>query len=121
MNLKSLLLVGLLSLASPALAHEAKGPNGGRLTDAGAYHVELVAKQGGIEVFVSDDKEKPVSATGFKGLAILVIGGKSERIVLEPSGTDRLRGTASTTVPNTAKGVIQLTGPDGKVSQAKFN
>lgn len=121
MKLSALALVCVLSLAIPALAHDAKGPNGGRLADAGPYHVEMVVKQGTIEVFVSDDKEKPVVASGFKGLAILVIAGKSERIVLEPSGNDRLKGSASTSVPDNAKGVIQLTAPDGRVSQAKFN
>jgi hypothetical protein len=44
MKLKIALAVSTLILALPALAHElAKGPNGGRVVEAGGYHVELVA------------------------------------------------------------------------------
>ena len=60
----------------PASAHDTKGPNGGQLTDAGKYHVELVGKGTRLEVFVSDAKDAPLPATGFKGLAILVIEAK---------------------------------------------
>jgi hypothetical protein len=121
MNLKTLLLAGVLALAGPALGHDAKGPNGGRVTDAGTYHVELVAKQNTLELFVSDAGEKPVPPTGFKALAILVVDGKPLRITLEPSDKGRLTGKASVTLPTLPKGVVQLTSPDGKTAQAKFN
>lgn len=57
---------------------------------------------------------------GYKGLAILSVGGKSERIELEPAGGNKLSGKASVPVPQNAKGVVRITGPDGKTSQAKF-
>lgn len=117
---RSLILIAAL-LTTPAWAHDAKGPNGGQLTDAGAYHVELVSKQTDVELFVSDAKERPVAATGFKALAILLIDGKPQRITLQPAGTDRLKGSAAMPLPRSVKGVVQLTAPDGTVSQATFN
>ena len=105
----------------PARAHDAKGPNGGQLTDAGKYHVELVGKGTRLEVFISDANDKPLPATGFKALAILVIDGKPQRIPLQPEGADRLTGTAPAPLASPAKGVLQLTAPDGTVAQAKFN
>ena len=105
----------------PARAHDARGPNGGQLTDAGKYHVELVGKGTRLEVFVSDADDKPLPATGFKALAILVIDGKPQRIPLQPEGSDRLSGTAPVPLAPPAKGVLQLTAPDGTVAQAKFN
>jgi len=105
----------------PVRAHDAKGPNGGQLTDAGKYHVELVGKGTRLEVFVSDANDKPLPATGFKALAILVIDGKPQRIPLQPEGADRLAGTSPTPLASPAKGVLQLTAPDGTVAQAKFN
>jgi hypothetical protein len=120
MNIKALVPVGLLFLVFPAFAHDAKGPNGGRISDAGNYHVELVTKQRDIEIFISDSKDKPVAATGFKGLAILVVQGKPVRIPLEPMASDRLKGSAGLPIPVNAKGVVQLTAPDGKTAQAKF-
>jgi hypothetical protein len=107
--------------ASPARAHDTKGPNGGRVTDAGKYHVELVGKGTRLEVFLSDANDAPLPATGFKALAILVIEGKAQRIPLQPEGTDRLTGTAPAPLPSPPKGVVQLTTPDGTVAQARFN
>lgn len=112
----------ILGAAVPrARAHDAKGPNGGQLTDAGKYHVELVGKGTRLEVFVSDANDAPLPATGFKALAILVIEGKPQRIPLQPEGADRLTGTAPAPLSSSPKGVVQLTAPDGTVAQARFN
>jgi hypothetical protein len=117
-----LLLIGtLLTSAGSAWAHDAKGSHGGRIADAGPYHVEMVVKSETIDVFISDESDKPVAASGFKGTAILVAGGKSQRVVLAPVDGVRLSGSAPAALPSQPKGVVQLTGPDGKTSQAKFN
>jgi hypothetical protein len=120
MNLRALIAVSLLAIAIPAFAHEvAKGPNGGRVVDAGELHVELVAAKDAIDVFLTDSADKPVDPLGFKALALLIVGGKSARITLEPAGK-RLTGKAPG-VSADVKGVVQITRPDGKTAQAKFN
>jgi hypothetical protein len=107
--------------ATPALSHEvAKGPNGGRVADAGAYHVELVAEGASVSVYVSDADDKPLPAQGFKAVALLVVGGKPQRIPLEPEGA-RLAGSAVVPLPASPKGAVQLTAPDGKTASARFN
>ena len=78
------LSVALLA-ALPAYAHDAKSQHGGRLVDAGPYHVELVTKNTAIEIFLIGEKDKPVDPKGFKGVAIFNLGGKAERITLAPS------------------------------------
>ena len=121
MKLKFLILVGSIAVAFPAFAHEiAKGPHGGRVVDGGAYHVELVAKDSTVEVFLTGAGDKAVPATGFKGTAILVVNGKPQRIVLEAVGDAKLTGKADVTLPVQPKGAIQLTAPDGKTASAKF-
>lgn len=115
----AMLVAGTISVA----AHEPrKGPNGGALVDAGkAYHVEMITK--GTEevvVILSDANDKPVSASGFKANAILIVGGKPQRFALEPSEGGRLVGKAPVAVPAGTKGAVQLTGPDGATAQAKF-
>ncbi|MDO9062094.1 MAG: hypothetical protein Q7U92_24145, partial [Bradyrhizobium sp.] len=106
-----LLLIGaLLTPVGSGWAHDAKGSHGGRIADAGAYHVELVVKSDVVDVFISDEGEKPVAASGFKGTAILVAGGKSQRVVLAPVDGARLSGRAAAALPNQPKGVVQLTG-----------
>ena len=121
MKLATLIIAGTLAAAMPAFAHDvAKGPNGGRIADTGTYHVELVANQYAVEVFVSDASDKPVSPAGFKGTAILVVDGKPQRIALAPDGDTRLAGKAAVVLPEEPKGVVQLSAPNGKTAQARF-
>jgi hypothetical protein len=116
------LTLGIALLAAlPAYAHEPKASHGGRVAEAGPYHVELVAKDTAIEVFLIDENDKPVDPKGFKGVAIFTVGGKAERITLAPSEKNVLRGTATGALPANPKGAVQLTGPDGKTATARFD
>jgi len=121
MKLRYLALGITLLAALPAYAHEAKSLHGGRLADAGPYHVELVAKDKAIEVFIIGENGKPVDPKGFKAVAIFTLGGKAERITLAPSEKDKLSGTAATALPANPKGAVQLTAPDGKTATARFD
>ena len=121
MHIKALILAGILCFAHPALAHDTKGPNGGRVADAGKYHVEMVAKDTVLDLFVADTADRPVPPEGFKGVAILIVDGKSQRIPLEPADNRKLSGMATAKLPANPKGVVQLTLPDGKTAQARFN
>jgi hypothetical protein len=88
--------------------------------DAGNLHVELVSKGRVIEVFVTDANDKPLSVAGYKGTAILVIDGKSQRIQLMPAGPNRLSGGASVDVPSSPRGAVQLQLPAGGSVQGRF-
>ena len=52
MKFRHLALGAALLSAMPAYAHEPKASHGGRVAEAGPYHVELVAKDIAIEVFL---------------------------------------------------------------------
>lgn len=119
MKTKCLSIAALLIWSIAASAHDAAGPHGGRITHVGAYHIEMVVKSDAVDVFVSDVKDQPVPAAGFRGIAILVVDGKSQRIVLEPDG-GRLSGKAPLALSTQPKGVVQLTAPDGKAAQGQF-
>jgi hypothetical protein len=116
-----LTLVAALLAGLPAYAHDAKGPHGGRIADAGQYHAELVAKDTTIEVFLMGENDRPVDPKGFKGVAIFTVGGKAQRITLAPSEKQALSGTATTALPANPKGAVQLTLPDGKTATARFD
>jgi hypothetical protein len=58
---------------------------------------------------------------GYKGLAILSIEGKSQRITLEAADGTKLTGKVTGNLPKQPKGVVQITPPAGKTVQAKFN
>lgn len=117
----SMAVAGAVLLAGAALAHAPeKGKNGGQQVDAGNYHVEAVVKGNTINVFVTDHGEKPVSTKGFKGTAVLVVGGKPAKITLAPRGENVLTGTAPVELTAPIRGAIQITSSDNETVQAKF-
>jgi hypothetical protein len=114
-------LVGALVLAATAYAHAPeKGKNGGQQTDAGNYHVEVVARGNTLDVFVTDHSETAVSTKGFKGTAILVVNGKPQRITLSPRGQNVLTGTSPVELSTPIRGAVQITNTDNDTVQAKF-
>jgi hypothetical protein len=121
MKLKIVTPFAFLLAVSPLGAHDLPhGPNGGRVVDMGGHHVELVVNGTGVTVFVTDSNSKPVAVGDFKGLAIVTVGGKTVRIILAPQKDTRLTGTAPTALPAGVRGVVQITLPDGKTAQGRF-
>jgi hypothetical protein len=112
------LAAGLLTL--PAQGHESAGRHGGRVADAGDFHVELVTAPEGVDVYVSDARQAPVPVAGFTGTAILVVGGKAVRIPLAPRAGNRLSGTTALALGACPKGAVQITGPDGATASGSF-
>jgi hypothetical protein len=120
---REFLLAAILILA-PAMAfgHAAKiGEHGGPQTDAGSFHVEALAKDNTLDVYLNDHSAKPVASAGFKGVAIFkAVDGKPVRIPLEPAGDNRLSGVASAPLPAQLEGAVQITTPTGGAVQGKF-
>ena len=113
--------LAILVPAQPACAHDPKPRHCGAVVIAGTYHVELVVKDGQVDVYLMGHDDKPLAVTGRKGVAILMAGGKSVRIPLEPVGSARLSGKAADAHPTAPKGVVQITEPAGGTVQARFN
>jgi hypothetical protein len=122
MNMKRLsVLAASLLIAGAAYAHGPdKGPHGGPQVDAGDYHVELVAQDTALAVYLNNDKNEPVDAKGHKATGIFVVSGKPQRIELQHESANKLAGTAPVALPATLKGAVQITLPTGKTVQAKF-
>jgi len=111
----------LLAAPALALAHAPKvGVNGGAQADAGSFHVEVVPNGTTLQVFLRDHSDKEVASAGFKGTAILVVGGKPQRIPLSPAGANKLTGASPVALPKEPKGAVQITTPTGSTVQAKF-
>ena len=118
---KLLALTAALVLATASCAHgPEKGKNGGRQVDAGDYHVEMVAQQTNLAIYISDKNDKAVDAKGFKATGIFVVSGKPQRIELKPEATNKLSGTASVPLPANLKGAVRITLPTGGTVQAKY-
>ena len=71
------LTLGVALLAAlPAYAHEAKSLHGGRLVDAGPYHVELVTKDTAIEIFLIGEKRQAGRSERLQGRRYFQAGRK---------------------------------------------
>src|SRR6476660_9222893 len=123
MKAKILAVAATLAMAaSAALAHAPKvGVHGGPQVDAGSFHVEIVARGTLLQVYLRDHSDKAVSTQGWKGIAILTVGGTAQRITLTPAGDNQLKGTASVDLPEDPKGAVRLTTSSGNTVQAKFD
>ena len=79
MKLTVLAVAAALTTATfAALAHAPKvGVHGGPQVDAGSFHVEIVPRGTLLQVYLRDHSDKAVSTQGWKGIAILTIGGTS--------------------------------------------
>ena len=117
----SLLAAAVLLAAGTAVAHGPdRGKHGGSQVDAGDYHIEMVAKDATLAIYVSNDKDQPVDAKGFSATGLFVIGGKAQRIELKHESENKLSGTSPVALPRKLKGAVQIKMPGGKTVQAKF-
>jgi hypothetical protein len=81
----------------------------------------MVVKDTSLSVYINDDQVKPIDAKGFKATGIFVVRGKAQRVVLVPQSANKLSGTSQVALPANLKGVVQITLPNGKTVQAKFD
>lgn len=88
----SVLLCTMVIMSHFALAHTEghlatlTPPHGGQLRASGPFHLELVAKDGELTLYITDHGDKPISTTGGQGKANIQVGkeGKRQSVALEP-------------------------------------
>jgi hypothetical protein len=116
-----LVAAGLALFAFAAAAHEMRsGPNGGQVVDAGQYHLELVAEQSKLTIFLSDADDKPVAAAGSSGRAIIQFDGKVTTIRLEADEDSRLSGALPHALSLGSRLAVTMTLGNGQNLQARF-
>jgi hypothetical protein len=115
--------VFLLGAPALAFAHAPKiGEHGGVQADAGSFHVEVLAKDAKVEVWLHDHSAHTVASAGFKGVAIFkAADGKPVRILLEPASENELTGVSPSPLPAQIEGAVQITTPTGSVVKGKFS
>ena len=94
--------------------------HGGILEDVGEYHVELVAKDGKITLYLRDHEAKDVAVDGFKASVLLTAGQQRVGpIEVKPAGANKMEGAAAT-VPPGATAILTLTDKGGTAAQGRF-
>jgi hypothetical protein len=124
--LKYLTLALTFILAGPVLAHTSsqftKGPHGGHLVDAagGKQHLELVAKDSELTLYVSDQDEKPVDTAGGTAEAQVLVGGKTHKVVLKPAGSNTMKGTGNFSAAKGMRVILKTTKVGGQSHQTRL-
>lgn len=114
--------------ALPVDAHKAKdsGPvmalHGGQALAAGPYHLELVARDGELTLYVSDHSDKGIPTDGAKAKATIQHGTEKTRtqVELEPSGENILKGTGTFAINPDTGIIVFLRLPEQDAHAARF-
>lgn len=118
------LLTGLLALAAgQALAHgePRRGANGGMIGDLGDRHIEMLARDGEIRIWVLDAQDRPVPAAGAAGSLIVLAQGRQQTIGLEAAdGGAFLVGRGDFRAEPGMRVVATMTLPGQAQRQARF-
>jgi hypothetical protein len=115
--------------AVPVGAHSAKHAepikafHGGQSLPAGPYHLELVAKDGELNLYVSDHSDKAVPTDGARAKATIQHGFEKANIQveLEPSGDNTLKGTGAFTIQTDTGIIVFLKLPEQEAYAARFS
>lgn len=127
-----LVLLAAAVFSTPADAHKqekrkhvepVKAYHGGQAQEAGPYHLELVAKDGELTLYVADHDDKAVSTAGGKAKATIQRGyEKTSRVEvdLQPAGDNVLKGAGTFTINQDTKIMIFIKLPDHEAHAASF-
>ncbi len=95
------------------------GPNGGQLVEAGKYHLELVVKGQDLSLYVYDQANKKIAASGAKATATIV--GQNVKLELVPAGENLLKGAGTFEAKAATRVLISLTLAGQPAMQARFS
>jgi hypothetical protein len=111
-------------MAAPAAAHEghkhdAEASRGGMVVANGHHKLEVVAKDGTLEVFVTGEDGSPEETVGAKASAVILAKGKKTDVTLAPAEANVLRGTGDFMAGKGTTIVLTLTMPGHKPEQSR--
>jgi hypothetical protein len=127
-SMATVLISATLAVSLPAGAHteeyfdSIEAPHGGQMRMAGPYHLELVAKEKEIVLYVTDHSDRKISTERGVGKAAFQVGkGKPKTsIKLEPAGDNTLKGTGDFSVTPETVVIVFLKLPDQQAQSARF-
>jgi len=126
-TIAALVIGATLALSIPAEAHtdeyfeSVEAPHGGQLRMTGPYHMELVAKDGSLTVYVTDHADNAISVDGGLAKATIEAGGSSRtQVHLHPVGSNILRGSGNFTLTPSCVVIVFMKLPNQDGYAARF-
>jgi len=127
-SMATVLISATLAVSLPAGAHTEEyfdsinAPHGGQMRMAGPYHLELVAKEKEIVLYVTDHSDRKISTEGGIAKATIQVGKAKAKtsIKLEPAGENTLKGAGDFAVTPETLIVVFLKLPEYEAYSARF-
>lgn len=125
----SSVLIGAMAMMPQfALAHTdeylatIKAPHGGQLRAAGPFHLELVAKDGELTLYVTDHGDKPISTSGGQGKANIQVekDGKRQSVELTPVYANIMKGKGDFQITPETSVAVFIALPEHETQGARF-
>jgi hypothetical protein len=117
-------LLGAVQVGAHSAKHAepVKSLHGGQSLAAGPYHLELVAKDGELLVYVSDHSDKPIPTEGARAKATIQQGfeNATTQVELVPAGENQLKGTGTFTLAQDTGIIVFLKLPQRDAHAARF-
>jgi len=122
----AVVLSATLAMSLPAWAHTDEyfefvtAPHGGQLRMVGPYHLELVAKDGELTLYVTDHADNKISMGGSHGKATVETGQTRTQIGLHPVGDNVLKGSGVFSLTPSTVVIVFFRLPDQDAHSARF-
>ena len=119
------LLLAAAFVPTLAVAHVqpgALGPNGGPMADLGAYHSELVARDGELVLHLFDMGDRPIRLPHATATAVVLSDGRQQTVTFapRPDGTSLVAAGDFRAVPGMRVVVQFAPAPGQPRAQARF-
>lgn len=124
----SVLLSAMVTLSQLAWAHTDEylatvvAPHGGQLRAAGPFHLELVAKDGELALYVIDHGNIPIPVQGGHGKANIQVGKDGERkaVTLVPESGNIMRASGKFKITPDTSIAVFIAIPEYETQGARF-
>ncbi len=108
-------------ITPPALAHSGTtGPNGGQVQEVSGYHLELVAGEGELTIYVTGGDGSPVASEGATGSALVLVNKEKAKVTLSPGGDNVIKGQGDFALADGMKVVVTVNLAGGEKLRARF-
>jgi hypothetical protein len=101
-------------------AHDHNGKRGGKVVESGHHHLEILAKDGTLEVYVNGEDGNPEDVKDAKATAAVLSGGKKEDIILAADPGNFLKGSGTFKAEKGTTIVLTLTMPGHEPEQSRI-
>jgi hypothetical protein len=121
-NLRNSFIAALIACAPAAYAHEDHAhaaKHGGKIVESGHHRLEILVRDGALEVYVDGDGGHAEDVQNSKATAAILTHGKKQDVVLTPDQGNFLKGTGSFKIAKGTTIVVTLTMPGHEPEQAR--